>query len=359
MPVTSFFDKQLPGEDPLTLPTAQVLCAMAALVEEAEPWLDLDETELFFIGDTGESLACSVMGALGQVFALAVHRGPRGLKWFRDIQQQEKLDAGKFIAEQECLTVEFVKRKELTRYDRELLAEVGYPSARGGRVPRFRSSRFGYHPWYINEEEGVILAYALRSALALDQQLLENAESGGAFPFWSEEGNYPRILVNDLGRATIEPYSAPSPTLAMPRQPALDERRINALLRKRSGQSCTLELGLSWLPARIGKPQERQACIRLALAVDSTTGMAFNPSIAAADADAAELLHDALLKAMENGAAPQRILLSDKQQRLMLDPLAKALGIEIKVQPELPALDLARNALAECMQGTGDSTLAK
>ena len=67
-----FFKKQLAGDAPLSFPTAKRLFEKATDLIAIRPWQFLEDQDLILLENplSAETCYCSVMGALGQVFAL-------------------------------------------------------------------------------------------------------------------------------------------------------------------------------------------------------------------------------------------------------------------------------------------------
>ena len=82
-----FFKHQLKGEQPLSFETAEVLCDLAERFFSFQPWKWLGEFHLVLVPDpvSDEIHSCSVMGALGQVFALTAFLGGEGHRFFQKL----------------------------------------------------------------------------------------------------------------------------------------------------------------------------------------------------------------------------------------------------------------------------------
>lgn len=135
-----FFKQQLTGEEPPSLATMQDLFQLARRFAEMQPWYTLSEGDLIMVpAEDNQICFCSVMGELGEVFALQVYTGLRGYSFFQRLSTGKIHSAGDFFAEHRGVSVEFVHSKELKPPDRELLRALGY-STRGGApgadVPR-------------------------------------------------------------------------------------------------------------------------------------------------------------------------------------------------------------------------------
>src|SRR5258707_289722 len=118
-----FFQEQLKGEPALTYETAAWLYSLASQLAGVHPWTFLRDGDLILLKDrrTGEMNYCSVMGAGGEVFSFQIYRGDETYRMFRKVGSGAKLEILDFIAVQNCISVEFVGAKEVTRLDRDWL----------------------------------------------------------------------------------------------------------------------------------------------------------------------------------------------------------------------------------------------
>jgi hypothetical protein len=309
------------------------------------------EDDLVFVHDAGrgQNDACSVMGMLGQVYAVVVYLGAEGYHFFRKLQESPEISMGDFFAEQRSVSVEYVRRKELTRHDRELLAAAGYPSVRGGMYPKFRAIRPGYMHWYLTEGEAQILAGCLDAMAAL---WLALSKSDGP-DLWQRKGVYPLVTHEESGY-NLRPIAAPKPTRAMPAAAPLDQARIRRILDRKPDVGGVLEADHFYSAAPIGGSHERKACTRVALAVDATSGFLYPPAVAMPETATGEMLANAILQAVETiGAVPREIRVRSADYRALLEPLAEALGSRVKVAGSLPALNRARDAMLEIVGDSG------
>jgi hypothetical protein len=346
-----FFVEELKGEEPLSLATGRRLCQLAGVVASHQPWAKLLEDDLVFVHDAvrDQNDACSVMGKLGQVYAVVVYLGVEGYHFFRKLQESAEISRGDFFAEQRSISVEYVGRKELTRQDRELLAAAGFPSVRGGMYPKFRAIRPGYMHWYVTEGEARILAGGLDAVAAICHALSEP----DCPEFWEREGIYP-LVTHDESGYNLRPIIAPKPTRAVPAAAPLDQARIRRILDRKPGVEGVLEADHFHAAAPIGGSHERKACTRVALAVDATSGFLYPPAVAMPETATGEMLADVILGAVEtSGTVPREICVRSADYRVHLEPLAKALGSRVTVARSLPELDRAKVSLLKMVGDSG------
>lgn len=142
-PRPRFFERQLSGEETLTYETAEKLFALAEEAYVQRPWERLADTELVLVKQpgSGEMCYCSVMGALGQAYAINAYLGPESYRLFKRISGGEPVTTGEFFASQNSVSVEFLPSGKLTPPDKALPGRSAIHSQEGW--PRLSSAQFG------------------------------------------------------------------------------------------------------------------------------------------------------------------------------------------------------------------------
>ncbi|MGH7247136.1 MAG: DUF7309 domain-containing protein, partial [Pseudomonadota bacterium] len=249
-----FFEKQLAGEEPPTLATMETLYHLAVELYGREPWALLSDAQLVMTRaeEIQELCFCSILGALGQVFALQAYIGLEGYRFYRRMASREIADAAGFLASQHGVSVEFVRLKELTPVDRAMLRALRHPFQRGTYAPQFRSLRPGFHPWYITESEGRLLIECLRAVATLVDVVRERPGTS----FWEREDAYPLVIRKPKEghphQYEIQIATPPALPEILPKLPALDEDRIRRIKSRRLPVKGVLDLDHFYDVTRIG-----------------------------------------------------------------------------------------------------------
>jgi hypothetical protein len=351
-----FFQKELAGEEPPAFATMQMLYQLATDLFARHPWNLVSEDELVLVEEAAsrEFCFCSVMGSLGQVRALHVYLGPEGYRFFKKLQSGETLTVGEFFAAQRSVYVEFVRLGELTAPDRKFLEAMGHLLKRGTLAPIFRAIRPGYHPWYVTEGEARILAECQWALITICDLLQANPD----LYYWDKENVYPMLSRqgekgNEEGYR-MRPVEAPSLPAPMPNLPTLDEARVQRIRDCRYPSKGVLEADHFYGVGMIGEKNQRKACVRLGLAIDAKSGLAYPPEVSLPTSSMGDILTRVVLQAVESASAlPQEVHVRDSEFKVLLDPLAQALGFSVRVIKSLPAPDFAKNQLLKMMGDPG------
>jgi hypothetical protein len=351
-----FFQKELVGEEPPSFATMQTLYDLATDLLARRPWDLVAEDELVLVEEAAsrELCFCSVMGALGEVRRLHVYLGPEGYRFFKKLQSGEAMTVGEFFAAQHSVYVEFVPLAELTAPDRKLLAVMGHPLKRRTLAPIFRSIRPGYHPWYVTEGEARILAECQRALITVCDLLQANP----ILPYWDKENAYPMLSRQD-GEANEQGYrislvEAPSLPVPMPNLLTLDEAHIRRIRECAYPSQGVLEVDHFYGAGMIGEKHQRKACFRMGLAIDAKSGLAYPPEVSLPSSSTRDVLTRVVLQAVESACAlPREVHVRDGEFKVLLDPLAQALGFSVRIMKSLPALEFAKKQLLEMIGDPG------
>jgi hypothetical protein len=317
-----------------------------ALYEEAiaflklAPWEWLDDTDLFGVQDpdNGEIAWCSVMGGLGQFYALGAYLGSEGLETFL------RIAAGKASEEEamfrsRMLMASFEDRDSVDAEDRKILKRLGLKlRGRNGWV-LFRRHDPGYFPWYIDRNDARRFTLVLQQAMVVARRCVD-------IPYHiapEEEGSYlvrvPKRTAEGLSWA--DEWVRPAVSAKKPRKKTVvplpfDEIRAQRIKGSVTKGDAVVEMALIPLPMPIREADERPCFPMVYIALDHESGLALEtemfPMPAFPDA-----LPDLVLSSLEGQQSlPQRILVEDAELLELLKPMANTLGIAVKRERKLP-----------------------
>jgi len=352
VPPQRCFAKELAGEIPPSFSTMERLYLLASDLYGLRPWQVLDEDNLIVVRDSvsGDLCYCSVMGALGEVLSMHAYIGTEGLRQFRKMEAAEISDAGEFFASTHCVYVEFVRRAELLRQDRELLAALGHPKGRGLALPIFRTMRPGFLPWFVTEKEARTLAECIRATIVVCAAVT----SQGSVQFWELADTYPMVtrMEGTEPRYDVEMFHSILPAEPPVAPVRLAKETLSALRGRDFAARGVMELDLIYTGAAIGKKGERNACASIAIAVDAESGTVLAPKVTDSSGPSGDALAEVFLKAIEaSRTLPTEVRVRNQRVKDCLAPLMEFLGVTIRVASRLPASDAARSHLRGFFDG--------
>jgi hypothetical protein len=347
-----FFEHQLKGEEALTLRTAKRLFDLANETCVRKPWGIMGDTDLVLVRDPQSQEMCysSVMGALGQVFAVHAYCGMESYRLFKRLASGAPLTAGEFFGTQRSVTMEFLPSGMLPGPDRELARVLGHPLKRGTLAPQFRAGRPGYQPWYPTEAEGKVLALCVESVLAFSEDL----ELKPKARYWNEEDVYPEVFWEKNSYFRVENTLVQVTPPPLPELPKLDEVRLAKLSKGDYPVKGIVEVDEFYSAASVGGKNERKACVRMVMAADAEIRFLYMVHAFEPTRSVGEVLMEAVLQTVEKGRfVPAEVRVNDESKRLLLSLLRERLGFELRAVSELPSLESAKRELLQTLGDPG------
>ncbi|MGH3145873.1 MAG: DUF7309 domain-containing protein, partial [Rubrobacter sp.] len=115
----------------------------AVRIKEVAPWEWMTEADVFGVQspETGEPGFVSVMGMLGEHYAVSLYLGSEGIHGFLDLQEMGPFADPEALIQIPQLQASFEDREELDRRDREVIKELGLKFRGRNAWPMFRSYR--------------------------------------------------------------------------------------------------------------------------------------------------------------------------------------------------------------------------
>jgi hypothetical protein len=297
-----------------------------------KPWTWLSDSDLFGVQNphNKEVGYCCIMGALGEVYALAVYAGSEGLESYLKMQSG-KIDVGDpdVLHLQNCLVASFQDRERLQREDLQVIKKLCLKFRGRNAWPQFRSYLPGYVPWFLTKDEARFLAIALQQAtdVALcykgDRGMLEPPKKGLVLVRVPAQSNQKRQWKD----VWVAPLIAEKEDL--PVKP-IDELRVQRIKTHMGNKAGTWEIGFFYFPVPV-QEGERPYYPLAGVVMDHSKGLALHNYMAPQRSFFDEFPESVLRFVEENEMLPKRILVDKPESLKMLHYFASALSIELKM----------------------------
>lgn len=314
--------------------------------KEMAPWQWMDETKIFGVQDpeSGQLGFVSVMGSLGEHYAIALYLGREGLYGFHALEQ-----AGPEMTPEQVLNVpqlqaSFEDREMLHERDRALIKQLGLKFRGRQAWPLFRSYRPGFAPWFLEAAEVRFLTHALAQAQDVALRFRDN------WTLLTRGSHYlMRVARKEKGQLIWQDQSMTVP----PPEPSSIQLRMDldtlAALRQRPRGGFTLEMDLFMLPSALHDAGERPYYAYSLLTVDKQSGMILGQELLQPLPSLLEMYGQIPLKVVyllsKLGSRPKAIHVRSPVLYQLLTTLDKELGFKLKSSNRLPLLDSAREEL--------------
>lgn len=322
-------------------------------VREIAPWQWMEEIDIFGIQnpETDEFGFVSVMGTLGEHYAVAVYLGAKGLYGFWQLAQNDPNYVSGHVLEVPQLQASFEDRKELHKKDREIIKQLKLKFRGRQEWPLFRSFRVGYFPWFLEAEEVRFLTHALAQTIEVGLRFKED-------PSLLDPPDDETYLVrvpnreNDTLQWQDQMIKVPPPPPASI-ELSMDTRLL-AQLKSVQQRIAPVEIDLSLMPIPIEEKRgERPFYPYILLVVvaqaDFILGselMQAIPSLEAMWGAIPEKLVETLARTQ---SLPVEIRVRSELLYQLLAPVTEELEIALNLTNDLPALDSAREFMMQRM----------
>lgn len=322
----------------------------AIRLKEIAPWQWMNETDIFGVQnpETGELGFVSVMGMMGEHYAIAIYLGSHGLYGFWNLQDMSFADSPELLLEIPQLQASFENRNELNNRDIETIKKLGLKFRGHHDWPMFRSYRPGFLPWFLEAKEASIMKYALEQTLDVALRFRENRKLLQI----PEDGNYlVRVPLKENGSLNwldrimyVEPPQSSAISIPM------DFRALEAL-KKLPPSKFTLEIDFFMANIPINEKGKRPYYPYILLTVDAQGGMILGHDMVQPGPSLVDMrglipvhfVHQLVRIAM----VPEEIKVRSELLLHLLQPLSEDLDFKLTHSRTLRSLDSAKTSMLQ------------
>lgn len=324
-----------------TLEEFRQLHEAALAFKQQAPWEWMFDDEIFGIRnpETGQIGYASVMGRRGEHLALGLYLGSEGLNGFYRLAAGEEPDNPDILLEIPHLQASFEDRAALSDKDRQVIKTLGLKFRGRQEWPLFRSYVPGFLPWFVTPDEARFLTIALQKVFEVAARLKED-------PSLLQPPKKSHFLIHtQTGQGWAEEWLEPEPfQIRMP--PRLEEESAAALRQELRSGLPRVEVDLFGIAGIRDKGDPRPYLGYYLMIVESGRGFILGGDLLIADPSFQEMWAKVPVRFLsaltQVGALPSEIWVRNGRLRYFLEPMARQLGIRVKVSRRLPALDEAR-----------------
>lgn len=339
------------NESPPSRNEWQELFEAAAEFRKLQPWAWMADSDVFGVEDpeTGRIGYCSVMGALGEFYALGVYAGAEGLEGYVKIQAGEvPLEEALYV--QNCLMASFEPKDQLNPEDLEVIKDLGLKFRGKNAWPLFRSYDPGLMPWMVNGRQARFLATALRQAVDVarrfkedEKLLLPPEEDAFLVRAARKSGKDKEPVWEDLWLTPVFEKQTEAPVIS------LDEARFQKMMKKVKKAPGAWEIDFFYIPTIVREGDERPFFPYLCMCADRGSGMILDSTIARHSEHGNEFRQFLMGMFEEQGAFPSEIHISKEEVATVIGPIAARLKIKLKRQKTLKQVEAARRAMFDTL----------
>lgn len=319
-------------------------------VKKLAPWEWMKETDVFGIQhpETAELGFVSVMGMLGEYYAVAFYLGPAALYDLMDLQDAGSSGFPGKILEIPQLQASFSDRQGLQKEDHEIIKQLGLRFRGKSAWPCFRSHQPGCMPWLIDAEEARLLTWALEQTLEIAPRF---KETPALLNLADAESYLVRILEKgeseSIWRDQVMRIPRPEPeSIALD----LDEEFLESLTHlTKARQDIEIDVFMFPSPVREEASSPRPFFPYVVLLVSAQNGMVLGtemlsplPSLKAMRGSIPAKIFTTFKKL---GILPERILVSSDVLFDLLEPVAQNLDVKLRRTRKLKNLEQVKQSM--------------
>ncbi len=318
---------------------------LMAQFEQLAPWDWMEEDDIFGfeMPGTGELGFISVMGALGEHYAMAIYQGVKGLDGFWQMQELGPSLTPEFMLTVPQLQAAFEDREEITKEDRAVIKQLGLKFRGAKAWPQFRGFRPGCFPWYIEKAEAEMLICGLEQLLDVAPRFEDDPDL--LMPTEDDDDYLMRVLEDGVWKDTIRRIESGQETTLHFK---MNTQAMNALKQAMPGQH-TLEVDLFMMTTPIQEKRSERPCFPYMLMIcDQKSRMILVTELLQPLPDLKtmwEKVPALIVTTLAGRVAPKEFVARDGFALTAAGILAKELGCKVKKSARLPAIDSARREL--------------
>ena len=345
----------------------QYLYDLAFKFKKDKIWKKLYDSELYAVRlDDGQIGYCCVMGYLGEVLALTLYVGDKGLDSFRNlIDEHEDWEDTPDLMVQDCIQCALSGKDELSEEEldevRAYARKKGIALRGANAFPQFL--RFWPYciPWLISDEaEWRYIARALEITNRLSDYLKTHQKSElGLRSIFTYDESLPLLTEDGDGLSAERIPLPPKAVPVYPEPAALDDMTLARLKRlKRQG---TLECDIVRVPEPVQNDPEQVPYVPAQfVAVFQGSGMMLGTTLSKSPIVDVNAFQSALVDMLiSNSACPVEVLVRNEQTKQLLKGLCVGLKIKLTYTEEMPELDDTLDSLHEHLSGMDEDDMGE
>lgn len=328
------------------------LYKLANCIYALKPWQYMYEDEITGVRDpvSGTIGFISVMGNLGEHYALTVYLGERALGQYLDLSDSGAEATPEMVLEIPQLMLSFEDKEFVEKEDRAIMKENGITITGKKSLPVFRSYRPGMVPWFLEESEQASMINYLEQFLevAISTESRNAGERKGS----DDEDVY---LVRECKKTgdrikwhdTWQEISIPEESEIFY---AIDSGLMDKARTIPVGKNI-YEMDFFLTPAQVKEKKNRPFFSYLLLIVDQRSELVISNELMNPSEGINEMLvkiPGLVLKVLASGKTlPMAVSAGSPRLADLLSPLMKSLGIKLLYRQELKSLETAKEAIFE------------
>ena len=313
-------------------------------LKELAPWEYMYEHNIFGVQfpETHKLGFVSVMGTLGEHYAVAVYTGKKGFEGFVTMQQMGDALPPEVILQVPQIQAAFEDRQLITTKDRAIMKQLGLKFRGKNAWPQFRTFRPGCLPWYLEKGEAQVLIVGLEQLMDVAPRFQANP---GLFEPLKPDAYLVRMYENEKWVDRVQKIQFPDdPPLRL----SMNMAALNHLKRM-AKQNSIVELDIQMMENPVEDNQfDRPFFPFMLLLAEKKSGMILGMDLLCPLPSMEEmwgLFPQKVAEVLASYLLPKEIQVTNPLVALLLSPLAEEVGCKVKLTSHLPTIAHVRREL--------------
>jgi hypothetical protein len=314
----------------------QALYKVAIELKLLKPWNFLNGMDIISIilPRRKEPVFCSIMGALGECYAIGVFDGYTAVSDLKKMTDSDDIPMNITASYQNCLMCYFSDREELVSEDMQTLKDLGLKFRGRNDWIYFRAHNTGFAPWFIDSKQCELMTQTLQglvmAILVLQDGMKVDFEKGETLvrEYSEKRGEW----INYAAKLQLATEHFSEVTIG------------NELLLKKLSNfkknEVILELELCYLLTPIQERKSQRPYLpQMIMFADANAGTIQKYKMLSKKDKAIQILFDMLAEYIESYGKPSIIYVRDKRIRAIVDDFCSKVGIDLEERRRLPVID--------------------
>lgn len=320
----------------------------ATRIQKLRPWdylWDMDIVGIQTGSQPENTIFYSILGKGGYGHGITVYEGYHAFNSFMMLAMQESMNLSVEYAmfNQQCLSLYWGNREELSAKQRDIVKELGYKYRGKNNWLYFMSYEPGYYPFNLDRDEVLRMTeYLTDFELAFSHFINQNVQidfgKGNMFSF---------VFSEDKKQWNFGEKALPFTSYSFSRIVLSDQEELVEYLKSAVKGNAILELDVVPLGASIAdKKYDRPANPMLSVIVDATQGIALSCEMNEPDKDPVIMLANKLLDFIGKYGMPKEVRVANVIIEAGIQEICKYGDIKLRRVKKLPEINHFMNSMS-------------
>lgn len=331
------------------------LYALASEIKLLKPWEWMSEHDIFGVYDPHSDITgyISVMGMLGEHYAVTAYRGPQAVIDLDKLADGPQPMSPDLFLEIPQLMLSFENPEQLDKKDRDLIKKLGLNFRGKNAWPFFRSTRPGFFPYFLDDDEQEAMVVYLEQAV----HVLKRAEIDQDILFPTDDEFEEKFLVRRPGDGEANTWEDHVEEILggpLKKLEIVFDKELFTNYRQRPAGILTFEMDFFLLNSPVIEENSPPCFPYILMLIEQSSEMIIGFEMLTPRLGFHQMLEEVPIKllALLSGqpSKPKEIHIQSERLVSIFGEILSNWGIKMELKPELKILNLAREHMEGSMR---------